>query len=72
MFAHLFYFWITYINEIVQHLSLSEVISLSIIPSRAFRVVSNWQGYIYVIYHCSSAGKESACNAGDLDSIPGS
>ena len=67
-------------------LSLSELISLNIIPSRAFHVVSNWQGYIlfmadmyiyifmhiYKIYHCSSAGKESTCNAGDLGSIPGS
>ena len=27
--------------------------------------------YIAICFPCGSAGKESACNAGDLDSIPG-
>ena len=27
--------------------------------------------YIYMGFPCGSAGKESACNAGDLGSIPG-
>ena len=27
--------------------------------------------YIYIGFPCGSAGKESACNAGDLGSIPG-
>ena len=26
---------------------------------------------LYAIHHCGSAGKESACNAGDLGLIPG-
>ena len=26
---------------------------------------------VFLGFHCSSAGKESACNVGDLDSIPG-
>ena len=28
-------------------------------------------GTIYLLTACDSAGKESACNVGDLDSIPG-
>ena len=27
--------------------------------------------YIAICFPCGSAGKESACNVGDLDSIPG-
>ena len=26
---------------------------------------------VFLSFHCGSAGKESACNTGDLDSIPG-
>ena len=30
-----------------------------------------WGGVARLVFPCDSAGKESACNAGDLGSIPG-
>ena len=39
--------------------------------SRALALVNNVSKVIHVGFPCGSAGKESACNAGDLGSIPG-
>ena len=30
-----------------------------------------WDEHIYTLLHSVSAGKESACNVGDLGSVPG-
>ena len=44
-----------------------------LVPGACPRLITAFLLYFitYNCFLCSSAGKESACNAGDLDSIPG-
>ena len=62
LFLSRFFFWTFHMNGIIQYVLFCISLSLSIMFLR----------FISVPFMCiSSDGKESACNAGDLGSIPG-
>ena len=47
------------------------VVAWTRVPVSMWKKVEAFEIYFGVSFPCGSAGKESACNAGDLGSIPG-
>ena len=64
--------WLTYYNQsrdwLLSHMNGREGLS---IPSRAILQIEKWFWLIRMGFHGGLVGKESACNAGDLGSVPG-
>ena len=71
IFAYIFWDWASLVAELVKNLTAMQEIPFDSWVGKIHWRRDRLPTPVFLGFPCGSAGKESACNVGDLDSVPG-